>query len=308
MLVATAWFVKESAFVTEHAGESAVRLTVGIAAFSVLLGTKVPVGLWPARLKRERFSWGPALLLGTVGAALIALAGRGGVAEGQWAADRGGVLLVVVGAAFWTAILGVSKFPREKLWLALAIIGGSLPAITSLWLVRIEDPMVVSADGNSLVAAVGFFAVAGIASALVTDELAFRRLLVGRTGGVGLMMVALGAFVYGIWNTFLPAESGGLLAAFGLGFARGIIAGALYVLSRSLLVSSVFTGLTIAGTTGVVMALREGGTGAETVADFADGAMTLTFLVAAGMAWLLYRTRGPGGMGEYQVTADVINS
>lgn len=307
MLIAAAWFFKEADFLA-NAGASAVQLVAGLAAVSMCLGGDVPLGLWPARFKRDSFAWGSALLLAIVGALVVAFFGRGGLVAGEWAQDKGGIVALVFGGAVWSAALGASKMPPHRRWLAIAAIGGILPGIGGILWVRSVDWMALSVDGYTLVASVGFFLVAKTALVLVADELAFRRVLVGRTGGAGLLMVLVGAFVYGIWATFLPEAGPNLLAVFLSGFARGVAAGSLYVLSRSLLISSVFTGFSLAVTSGSVRALRLGGTGDGYIIQFWNGTMVLTLLIAAVLAWVLYRTKGLGGFGEYQVSADASDS
>jgi hypothetical protein len=307
MLIGVAWFVKESETLMSGVGESAVQLTAGVAALSVLLGGGVVPGLWPVRLKRASFSWPAALLLSAVGALVIVLASDGGLAANEWQFDKGGALGLVVGGAVWSAAFGASKLPRPHLWIPVAVGGGLLPGIVGISVLRAGD-RILSVDGNMLLSLVGFLLVAETARALVADELAFRRMLVGRTGGVGLLMVAVGAFVYGIWCTFLPEAGTNLLLAFLMGFARGIAAGSLYVMSRSLLVSSVFTGFLLASTSGGLRALSAGGTSEEHLARYWNSAVMMTVLIAAGFAYALYRAKGMGGFGEYKVGIDATDS
>ena len=92
-----------------------------------------------------------------------------------------------------------------------------------------------------------FFFVAGSAAALVTQELAFRRILIGQAGDAGLAVVLIAAVVLGVWHATVPDPVGGTLTVVLNGTLHGVVLGSLYSLSRSLLVPAVYHGAATAG-------------------------------------------------------------
>jgi len=90
-----------------------------------------------------------------------------------------------------------------------------------------------------------FFVPASIGGALVTYELGFRRLMVGDPGTGGVVLVIVAALVAGAWAWMVGGDIPGFASRAWVLGATAIGAGSLYVLSGSLLVSSVYTGTAV---------------------------------------------------------------
>ena len=69
----------------------------------------------------------------------------------------------------------------------------------------------------------GFFFVVGSAAALVTQELAFRRILIGQAGDAGLAVVLISAVAFGVWHATVPDPVGGLLTVVLNGTLQGVV-------------------------------------------------------------------------------------
>lgn len=290
-LVASWWLVHTEP-IHRLLGDSVAALSVGVVAAFVLRGMHQPLGLWPAREARRGFSMRWALI---VPAAAVVLIGVSGASDAVSAAvrnmfrnDLGLMLLVVVGTVAWSLGLGLVRQQPYLRWYAVAAACGLAPPLVA-WVV--EARALPTASGSAgMLGLFGFlfWSVANTSRILVTEELAFRRLLIGRPEQAGVALVLVSAFVSALW---LPLVREGV-SWIGPGvlnaFLVGVVAGCLYVLSRSLLLAALFHGLyraTVISTIGAEGITRPGVSLVMLLATGMIGAV-LMVLVVQQRGWL----------------------
>jgi hypothetical protein len=147
---------------------------------------------------------------------------------------------------------------------------------------------------SSMIGAFFFYLIVAASGGLITQELAFRRLLIGQSGGAGLAIVVGAAIVFAAWHLVIPvSEASGRLVA---GAAvNGVSLGALYVLSRSLFVAAWFHGVQL----GVLGGLRHaatasvGSTGLGVA--FWNSQVVSAAVIAAVLGFWVYRQNGMMG-------------
>jgi membrane protease YdiL (CAAX protease family) len=256
LLIAGGWFSARSNL--EHMlGAAIVDLSAGVIAVSVLLGMRLPLDLWPRAPQRARFSVTLALATAFGLGGLILLGGPIAgvyVEEGQFAA----IIALTVGGVAFALAAGRTMLTAFSKWFGLAVTCAVLPGIAGILALTLQDGGMPAMDVSRFFRGAAFFLVLGSAMALVTQELAFRRLLIGQSGDAGLVAVILAAFVFGIWHATNPVASAGVLPALGAGAAGGLVAGSLYILSRSLLVPACYYGVRIALARGIELGVGGG--------------------------------------------------
>ena len=126
---------------------------------------------------------------------------------------------------------------------------------------------------------------------LVTQEFAFRRLLVGQSGEAGLVIVAAAAVAAAIWHVLIPTGSTVWMTSVGA-FLNATVLGALYVLSRSLFVTVTFHAVQLAGIAGLAYA-GETVTGVAGLGQrFWIGHMIGVGVVGVGFGYYVFRQNG----------------
>ncbi len=241
LLILGGWFSARSELLSSFLGQSVVEISAGVMAFSILLGMRLPVDLWPQAVTRQRFSIAATLLTSLVFGALIVLAGSTGIPRLFWESERTALAVVVMGGTAFAVGWGRTRQAPYGRWYAIAALCAVLPVALGMLGLAVRGE-VHGFDITVFVKSVGFFAFFAASGALVTQELAFRRLLVGQSGDAGLLVVLIGALVFGAWHAVIPHD-GALLQTVGLATLNGVVLGSLYILSRSLLVPAVFHGL-----------------------------------------------------------------
>lgn len=262
LLLASWWFLRNDTLHT-FLGDSIAPLSLGVMAVFILLGMHVPIGIWPNGPWRERFSVPAVIVVAVVCALIIVIAGRVGSVTSQ--VDLGKGILVVVGAVAWGfAIAFVHQRPFLG-WYAVAATLGLVPAVAGLLLdvsgqggggyqrcffslgeagaVDIESTRCAAAA----VPALAFLLVIGATSKLAAEEFAFRRLIVGEPDEAGLLSVLIASAVATGWYGLLSWAGMGGTDLIILGSISALTAACLYVLSRSLLVSALYSGMLSAG-------------------------------------------------------------
>ncbi|HXL10796.1 MAG TPA: CPBP family intramembrane glutamic endopeptidase, partial [Gemmatimonadales bacterium] len=143
-------------------------------------------------------------------------------------------------------------------------------------------------------AAFVFFLAADTTVAFVTEELAFRRALVGPPDSAGLGTLALTAFVFGVWHAVQPGYGAAPLGTL-LGTALGgFVAGCVYALSGSLTAAALYHGLHNAPLKALGDAPIVTGRG-----GLASGvALAVTAALAVALGWMVWRRGGrdPAGL------------
>lgn len=250
LLLFASWWLVGTAAIRDAVGNSVGLLSLGIVAAFILRGMHLPLDLWPPGPWRREFLTAIVVGVAALFGVSLALPRPGGVAELVVLLDRGVVVMVTAGAVAW----GFGwAFVRQRAYLGWYVVGAVaavVPFVVGVLALRMSERVlpfeVVPWDVVARV--VVFAAAAGAAATLVTEELAFRRLLIGEPGRAGLVLVVVASAVAAVWHlvmrTALNPGDGGVW----LGVAVGaFIVGAVYVLSQSLLVSALCNAFTFAG-------------------------------------------------------------
>jgi hypothetical protein len=173
--------------------------------------------------------------------------------------ERGNALVVVVGVAAWGFGWAFVRQRTYLPWYGVAAGAALVPwllALAGLLLRRGGDAVCLLRTGSaagtpacdaSAVGALVFLSAMGAAAALVTTELAFRRLLIGHPDRAGLALIVGAAAVATGWWLLVASGSQMFAAAWWLAGLSALGAGCLYVLSGSLLVSGLYYAVVIAG-------------------------------------------------------------
>ena len=290
MLLIGGWLAGHSPMLVQAAGGSVVELSAGVIGAAVALGMKVPIGLWPRAPRRARFS--PVTGVGAgVAAAVVVFLGGSDLAEQFLHTGRVAVPLALGGVGAWAVAIGSVRQRPFARWYAIALgvtvgpVAAAVVAAAGVGQLAPVSIMTTLRVGMALAVLVG-------GTALITQELAFRRLLIGQSGEAGLALVLLGGLAYGLWRATLPLPEAGWGWVIVGGVSTGIVLGALYTLSRSLLVAAAAYGIQA----GLLGGLRT--TSSAVVGETGLGAVFWTVylianaVVAVAFAQVLYRRNG----------------
>lgn len=270
-------------------------VSLGVIAASILRGMHLRLGLWPEGPWRDRFSTLTLVLVGIAFAIAFALTGPAPPDIARQV-DAGTYVTVAVGVVAFGAAWAVVRQRPFVPWFAIALGAGLLPPLAVVLAAAAGihgEPMCLvvpmvggSACRASLVHAFGFLTALGAAVGLVTTELAFRRLLVGRPAVAGLVVVILAAGAQAAWTALVGVRIGSVPMPWWLAGASAIAAGGVYVLSGALLTSALLSASVAAGYAGVVLADP-----APTQAAGAVFAIALG-VVSVALAAAVWRRRG----------------
>src|SRR5207247_11214458 len=219
-LVVTAWSLPRLSGVQRLAGGTAVSLAAGACALVVLLGARLPLGFsWgPARSRRLVPDVASGFALGAACAAALIWDGNDARLAQLWRDDRAAAVAALPAVAAWGAAIAAPRRRALWRWSAAAAVAALLPEALLFAVLRPAAP-------SGFAAAFAFFLVADTAVAFATEELAFRRALVGRPDGAGLGALLFMAVVFGLWHAVPPGYGGapwGTLLGTALG---GLVAG-----------------------------------------------------------------------------------
>ncbi len=248
-LVASWWLIHTEA-IHGLLGNSVAALSLGMVAVFVLRGTHQPLRLWPARPARPEFSvlWSTVPL--ALGAGLIIVSGASGAVSqavrSVLVTNRGTVLVVIVGAIAWGLGVGLVRQQRYGRWYAVALASAITPLVFG-WIFR-GVPAPPSSEALPTLGLLGwcFWSATETSRVLVTEELTFRRMLMGHSERAGVAVVLGAAGVSAIW--LLLIGQGVTLTAMQVVHALLVasVAGSLYSLSGSLLVAALYHGVYVA--------------------------------------------------------------
>lgn len=244
-LVASWWLVHTDA-IRGFLGDSVAALSLGVVAVFVLRGTRQPLGLWPRRYRRDGFSIAWAMVIGGSAAGLIALAGASphvtATVRRLLVENPGAVLLVMAGTVALAVGVGLVRQRRYARWYWLAVIAGLTPVLLSGilgWAPISSGAAPVRIPG---LLAFFFWIVADTSRVFVTEELAFRRMLIGTPDRASTTGVLAGAGVSAVWLAIIGPDAPSTGWQLVHMFAVASVSGGLYVLSRSLLVAALYHG------------------------------------------------------------------
>src|SRR5881628_2168967 len=214
-LVITAASLPRLSAVQRFAGGTAVPLAAGACALVVLLAARLPLGFsWgPARSRRLVADVASGFALGAVCAAGLIWDGNEARLAQLWRDDRAAAVALLAGVAAWGAAVAATRQRALGRWYAAAAGAALLPEALLIAVLRPAAP-------SGFAAAFGFFLVADTAVAFATEELAFRRALVGPPDGAGLGALIFMAVVFGLWHAVQPGYGGAPWGTF-LGTALG---------------------------------------------------------------------------------------
>jgi len=288
-LVGSAAGLPRLGVVRQLAGGTAVPLAAGVCALIALLAARLPLG----------FAWGPAgsqravpevargFAVGAACAAALIWQGNDALLARLWRDDRAASLALLAGVAAWGGAVATTRQRALLRWYGVAAAAALLPASLLIAVLRPTVP------ASGFAAAFVFFLVADTMVALVTEELAFRRALVGPPDSAGLGALALMALVFGLWHVVQPGYGGAPLGTL-LGTALGgFVAGCVYTLSGSLTAAALYHGLhnaPLKALGGAPIATGRGG--------LASGvALAGTAALAVALGWMVWRRGGRESAG-----------
>jgi hypothetical protein len=243
LVLAAGWFAGRSERLISALGYSVVEVSAGVVAISILLGMRLPLDLWPRAPKRESVSLVAAVAVAAGMGGLIVVSRPLGVSGILLETDSMAVLAIVAGGTAWALAWGVTNQSAFLRWYGIAVIAAMVPILLAIALEGLRYGELPGVRVGPFLQVACFFLVAGAAGSLVTQELAFRRLLIGQSGDAGLLMVIAAAMLFGLWRAIIPGTTGGFgqtLLTMSLG---GFVMGSLYLLSRSLLVPALYQGV-----------------------------------------------------------------
>src|SRR6266566_4422048 len=248
-------------------------------------GTAVPLG----------FAWGPAgsqravpevargFAVGAACAAALIWQGNDALLARLWRDDRAASLALLAGVAARGGAVATTRQRALLRWYGVAAAAALLPASLLIAVLRPTVP------ASGFAAAFVFFLVADTTVALVTEELAFRRALVGPPDSAGLGTLVLMALVFGLWHVVQPGYGGAPLGTL-LGTALGgFVAGCVYTLSGSLTAAALYHGLhnaPLKALGGAPIATGRGG--------LASG---VALALAVALGWMVWRRGGRDSAG-----------
>jgi hypothetical protein len=245
LLLIAGWYVSHSEGLAGVVGYSTLDLSAGVVAAFLLLGMRLPPDVWPQHPLREPFSLPWALAAAVVMAGLILVARWSGVPALVADGDKGLLVAVVVGGAVWAVAWGRIRQEAYLPWYGWAAAAALAPLAARI-VVMLASRELPSLQWGTLLQVGAFFLVVGSTVALVTQELAFRRVLIGQAGDAGLAVVLISAALFGAWAAVAPDLPGGALQSAVSAGLHGIVLGSLYLLSRSLLVPALYQGVSTA--------------------------------------------------------------
>lgn len=290
LLVFAGWWLASTAAIRGVVGPSVAPLSLGVVAGFILRGMHLPLDLWPAGPWRRRFATPAVLGVAAALAVVLVVAAPPPDTMARRVVDPGAFALVPVGAVAWGFGVALVRQRRYLPWYGVAGLAALAPLAVGLLAHGGGSGVAWDVAARTLVFTAGI----AVAGALVTEEIALRRLLIGQPSGAGVVVVLLAAAVGAVWHVVVGASlgEGGLSPLWRAVAAGAFVAAPLYVLSRSLLVSALATGL---GTGALVTLATLGALGDLTPVFLAQGtvALVLTALVARRNG--IWRGLGIGG-------------
>ena len=290
-----AWHIPRTEQLVGWIGYSSLEISAGVVAVAILLGMGLPLDLWPEHPARARFSLGAALAVSLVLGGLMVVSAPTDLPESLVQTEKGLTFAVVVGSATWSLAWGQLQNRFIMRWYGIAAAAAVAPVLIGVLTIAVQDGGFPALRVGSFLGVAAFFLVVGAAGALVTQEIAFRRVLIGQAGDSGLAMVLIAAVVFGAWHAVAPDPPGGVLQAALLGSLRGVVLGCLYSLSRSLLVPALCHGAWLAALRSFDMAVEWPVRG-QTIEDRMTAVVVATAIVAILLAYQVFRRSGFAGI------------
>ncbi len=303
LLLFAAWWLLATDVLRDTIGDSVGLLGLAVISVSILRGMHLRLGIWPEGPWRSKFATLSVVATALVFAVLILLAGWSASPVLSDRVDVGTAVLVVIGAVFWGYSVAFVKQRAFLHWFALAVGVAIVPLMAQLVSSAGEAGFCFVATGiegaeavelrcqAALLPSLTFLLAVGAATGLVTEELAFRRILIGGTGGAGLASVIAAAAAVVVWYALMVQTDIGTGSMVWLGGLGGVIAGCLYVLSRSLLVSACFNATFMGGFWAMALSWSTAGESSPGI-SVEPAAWIAAAAAAAILAVLVHRKNG----------------
>ncbi len=292
LLLGAGWFSIHSELLRGLLGDSVHQIAIGVVAVSILLGMKSPFEFWTAPL-RDAFSIRTGISTAVVIGLVIVASRSSGIAAHLVRENPGALVMTVVGGAVWASGFGAMHQRRSAKWYGIAAACALAPFIGAYvaggWAMR--DTFELTALRFAQVSA--FLVVVQTVSALVTLELAFRRVLIGKPGKASLATVLVSGLIFGAWFVMVQADVVNLPIALASGTLIGLIAGGIFALSGSLLVSALYSG----GLLGLALTLDAAAQmelPSFLLGQYLRSVVAINIVIAAVLLVLVYRRSGLG--------------
>ena len=278
LLLFASWWLLNTEGIRSAVGDSIGALCLGVIAASTLQGMRLPLALWPDGPWRKRFSVPAVIVTATLLAAMILSAKATGSEVLATQIDIGAAITVVVGTIGLGFAFGFVRQARYLAWYGIAVGLAILPVAFDLVFASPNRGAIDRVFPSLLV-----LTAVGVTSKLVTEELAFRRLLIGIAPGAGLLSIMASTATALVWFALLSRAGIGGYSIVLMGTLGALSAGCIYVLSKSLLVSALFNAVYSAGYWTIALTTTSQNAAATaTVSTTAWGtAATVTVLLAA---------------------------
>jgi len=292
-LLVASWWLLNTNSIRGLVGESIGALCIGVIAASILQGMHLPLAIWSEGPWRKRFA-APAVIGTAIGlAALILIARIANIDTMVDQLDLGTGILCVIGAVGLGFGVGFVRQRTYLAWYGFALALGIVPFLSDLVVTSFNTadrtvPLCLlsapSSENGCTIAVLPsaiFLTAVGVASKLVTEELAFRRLLIGAAARAGISSILFSSLVALAWYLVLSRSGVGTTGSVVAGAVGALSAGCIYVLSKSLVASAIFSAAFAASNISAAAANAPVGTPAE------GWVVSLTYLVAASVVSLL---------------------
>ena len=310
LLLCASWWLLKTDVLLDVVGESIAAIALAIVAFPVLRGMHLPFAIWPEGPWRPRFGMGGLIGI-AAGIGILLLVARLGMTDSLAASVDGGMFaLIALGTVFWGFGIAMVRQRTFLRWYGMAAllaltpllvgvvatrlgIGGGTPDQICIWNAgQGASDSEFPGCGAGIMPAFLFILAVSLPALLVAEELAFRRLLIGTARQTGLAWVLGAAVVAAAWY-WLLARSGlidGSMAL--LGGVGAIAAGSIYVLSGSLMVSTVFSACLLASAGSIRFAVVPSGPDPNQMPQLPVSLWISSVLIAAALAFVVVRRHG----------------
>jgi hypothetical protein len=319
LLLFASWWLLDTESVRAFVGDSIGALCLGVIAVSILQGMHLPLAIWPEGPWRKQFSPLAVVVTAAIIATMILVSQTASLGAVVESLDIGTGITVVIGSVGLGFAAGFVKQKKYLAWYCIALLLGILPAVgtvvvtaffagdQSSSLCLISASTTANSCSAALLPSLVFLTGLGIASKLVTEEIAFRRMLIGVAGDSGLSPILFSSLIALAWYLTLSRLGVGDTGLVAFGAIGALAAGSIYVLSGSLITSALFSGVYSAGNVSVAVAVTSAGASTR-VSSVSLETLIVASVVGLSLAAIVLRKHGFRGNLKEANVKDVISS